>query len=298
MADLNDVLVFAAVADAGSFTSAARRLDMPKSTVSRKVSQLEERLGARLLQRTTRKLSLTDVGRIYFDHARRIADELHQGELAVSRQQESPRGLLRLTLPLDFAYLRPIIASFLLRHPEVDIDMVCTDRVIDLVEEGFDLSIRAGSLSDSTLIARRLGTMRSHVVASPAFLARHKSPKSPADLSHLPGILFGAGTARDGWLLVSGDQRLTVTPHTRLTVNEFAMVRETALAGLGVAMIPADTIADDLKSGHLVNVLCDWSSPAIPVHALYPSTRHLPLKLKAFLEHLQAQLTPSPWSIE
>ena len=291
-------MVFAVVADAGSFTAAARQLDMPKSTVSRKVSQLEEHLGARLLQRTTRKLSLTDVGRTYYQHARRITYELQQAELAVTRLQEVPRGLLRVTVPLNFSYLRPVIASFLQQHAEVEIDLVCTDRVVDMIEEGFDVSVRAGKLADSSLIARRLGSMCSHLVASPEFLQAHGYPQSPADIRRLPGILFGAGVARGGWLLESEGQQVTVCPQARLTVNDFAMVREAALANLGLAMIPADAIADDLRTERLQHVLCDWSSPQIPIQALYPSTRHHAPILKTFLKHLQTKLNPSPWRVD
>lgn len=297
MADLNEVLVFAAVADAGSFTAAARLLDMPKSTVSRKVAQLEEHLGARLLQRTTRKLSLTDVGRTYYQHARRISDELREAELAVTRLQEAPRGLLRITLPLDFSYVRPIIASYMQKYPDVEVDMLCTDRVVDLIEEGFDISIRAGQLEDSTLIARRLGGVSNHVVASPDFLLRFERPKTPGDLSQLPAILFGAGSARGRWRLESEGKRTWVTPRVRLRVNNFAMVREATLAGLGLALIPADTISDDLRSGRLEHLLCDWASPLTPVHALYASTRHLSPKLRSFLDHLQAELDPAVWNI-
>ena len=298
MTDLNEIAVFAAVARAGSFTEAARQLDMPKSTVSRKVSQLEERLGARLLQRTTRSLRLTDVGRTYYEHARRITEALAQAEQAVTQLQGVPRGLLRVTMPLNFDYMRPVIASFLQSFGEVEVEVLSTDRLVDLVEEGFDVSIRAGRLADSTLIAKRLGGMCSHVVASPTFLQTHPRPQSPDDLRSLPGILFGAGVARDGWLLEREGKQVSVRPKRRLTANDFAMVREAALAGLGVAMIPVDTIAADLRAGRLEHLLCDWSSPLIPIHALYPSTRQLSPKLKAFLDHLETALNPSPWSIE
>ncbi len=288
MADLSEVLVFAAVADAGSFTAAARQLDMPRSTVSRKVSQLEEQLGARLVQRTTRKLSLTDVGRAYHQHARRIVDELHQAEQAVTKMQATPRGHFRITLPLHFDYLRSVVAGFLRDYPDVQIEMLCTDRVVDLVEEGFDLSIRAGPLADSTLIARRLGALRSHVVASPDFLSKHGEPQSPSDLQDLPGILFGAGASREGWRLESQSGSLRVKPRARLTVNDFGMVRDAALAGLGAALIPSDAIAEDVRSGRLRQLLCSWSSPPTPISALYPSTLYVSPTLRVFLEHLQA----------
>ena len=158
--DLNEMLVFARVVQAGSFTAAAAALGMPKSTVSRKVSDLEERLHSRLLQRTTRKLSLTDVGRTYYDYCARIVGEVEDAERAVSTLQETPRGLLRVTAPINVAFLGPIVSDYLKRYPEVRLDLFCTGRTVDLVEERFDLGIRAGALADSTLIARRLGSAK------------------------------------------------------------------------------------------------------------------------------------------
>src|SRR5690606_543458 len=159
MMDLNDMAVFVRVVQAGSFVGAARALGMPKSTVSRRISDLETHLGARLLQRTTRRLNLTDVGEIYYRHASRIVTEVEDAERAVTLMQDSPRGLLRITAPLNFGYLGPVVASFLARYPDVQVELVCADRVVDLVHEGFDLAIRAGRLRDSSLISQSLGTL-------------------------------------------------------------------------------------------------------------------------------------------
>src|SRR5882724_13642927 len=170
--DLNELLVFARVVRAGSFTAAAKLLGMPKSTVSRKVSQLEERLDARLLQRTTRKLSLTDVGRTYYDYCERIVAEVEDAERAVGSLQDVPRGLLRVTSGPNSAFLAPIFTEYLKQHPEVSLELVCTTRAVDLVEERFDLGIRAGTLPDSPLIARRLGRVSWWLVAAPAYLKK------------------------------------------------------------------------------------------------------------------------------
>ena len=167
MMDLNEMLVFARVVQAGSFTAAAAALGMPKSTVSRKVTELEERLKSRLLQRTTRKLSLTDVGRTYYDYCARIAAEIDDAERAVSSLQATPRGLLRVTAPVNAAFLAPIVSEFLKRYPEVRLELFCTGRSVDLVEERFDLAIRAGTLAESTLIARSLGRATWFLVATP-----------------------------------------------------------------------------------------------------------------------------------
>src|SRR6266481_972624 len=177
--DVNEMVVFARVVQAGTFTTAAAELGMPKSTVSRKVSELEERLKARLLQRTTRKLSLTDAGRTYYDYCARIVSEVQDAERAVSRLQEVPRGLLRVTAPINAAFLGPIVSDYLKRYPEVRLELFCTARAVDLVEERFDVGIRAGTLPDSTLIARSLGSVRWFLVATPAYLKRQGRPRSP-----------------------------------------------------------------------------------------------------------------------
>src|SRR5882672_12732054 len=188
--DLNEILVFARVVQAGSFTMAAAQLGMPKSTVSRKVSELEERLRARLLQRTTRKLSLTDAGRTYYDYSARIVGEIEDAERAVSSLQQTPRGVLRVTAPVNVAFLGPIVSDYLKRYPEVRIDLFCTGRLVDLIEERFDLGIRAGLLGDSTLIARSLGNVKWFLVAAPAYLKKHGRPRSPDDLKKHDCLLF------------------------------------------------------------------------------------------------------------
>ena len=293
--DLNEILVFARVVEAGSFTGAARVLAMPKSTVSRKVSELEERLGARLLQRTTRKLSLTDVGQTYYQHAARVVAELEEAELAVGRMQDAPRGLLRVTAPLNFGVLGPIVASFLVRYPEVRVDLVCADRVVDLVEEGFDLAVRAGPLADSSLIARQLGTFESLAVASPRFVAKHGRPQAPHDLEHLDCVIFGAGTEPTRWTLRHGGKTVAVRVAPRLTVNDFDFLVDATLAGLGVAMLPVFRCISLIRAKRLRRVLPEWSSSGVPIHAVYPSTRHLSPKVKAFTDHLREQMTPPPW---
>src|SRR5712692_10384996 len=212
--DLNELLVFARVVQAGSFTGAAAKLGMPKSTVSRKVSDLEERLKSRLLQRTTRQLSLTDAGRTYYEYCARIVGEIEDAERAVSRLQERPRGLLRVTAPVNVAFLGPIVADYLERYPEVRLDLFCTAREVDLVEERFDLGIRVGTLADSTLIARSLGSVRWFLVATPAYLKRRGRPRSPDDLKKHDYLFFGAGPGGAVLRLENGDQsvQLALTP--------------------------------------------------------------------------------------
>ncbi len=288
--DLNEIVVFARVVRTGSFVGAARELAMPKSTVSRKVSELEERLGARLLHRTTRKLSLTDVGRVYYQHAERVVAEMEEAEQAVTLLQEAPRGLLRVSAPLNFGYLGPLMTSFLEQHTEVQLELVCTDRVVSLVEEGFDLALRVGALADSTLVARSLGTIKSVLVASPGLLERLGHPELPGDLADYPCVVFGGG-ARTTWTLAKDEVVDVVKVGARLVVNDFEFLEDAARSGLGVAMIPYFRCIDDIRSGELVRVLPDWCSGETPLHAVYPSTRHLSPKVVAFLDHLRNAMT-------
>ncbi|HEB79129.1 MAG TPA: LysR family transcriptional regulator [Rhodospirillales bacterium] len=292
--DLNEILVFTRVVQAGSFIGASRELGMPKSTVSRKVSGLEARLGARLLQRTTRKLNLTDVGRAYYQYAARVVAEVDEADLAVARMQEAPCGLLRVTMPLSFGYLGPIVAAFLKRYPEVKIEMVCTDRIVQLVEEGFDVAVRAGQLTDSTLIARHLGVLRSFIVASPEFLKKNGEPKTPKDLERFDCAAFGSGLGRAAWKLQSGGKTASVSVRAHLVVNDFDFLHEAALCGLAVTMLPVSQCIEDIRTGRLRKILGDWRSPDVPIHAVYPSARHLSTKVKAFLDHMREQMAQLP----
>lgn len=285
--DLNEILVFTQVVQSGSFTAAARELRMPKSTVSRKVSELERRLGARLLQRTTRRLSLTDVGRTYYMYGERIVADVEAAELAVTRLQLTPRGPLRVTAPLSFSFVGPAIAAFLQRYPEVQLDVVCTDRVVDLVDEGFDLAIRAGPLRDSTLIARPILGLRRFAVASPRYIERRGAPAAPAELEAHECLAFGAGPERTRWQLHAEGDAVEVRIAPRLVVNDFDLLREAAIAGLGIALIDSDRCSAELRARRLRRVLPQWSSAETTVHAVYPSTRYLSPKVKAFIDHLR-----------
>lgn len=295
--DLNEMLVFARVVHAGSFTTAAAELGMPKSTVSRKVSELEERLKARLLQRTTRKLSLTGVGRTFYDHCARIVGEIEDAERAVSSLQEAPRGLLRVTAPVNVAFLGSIVGEYLKRYPEVRLDLFCTGRAVDLVEERFDLGIRAGTLADSTLIARSLGTVKWFLVATPGYLKRRGRPRSPDDLKKHDCLLFGAGIESAGVRLENADTSVQVALPARLMVSDMDILHAVATAGQGIAMLPAFRCLEDLRARRLERVLRDWNAPSTPVHVVYPSTRHLSPKVKSFIDHLQERMTPSPWEL-
>jgi len=295
--DLNEIAVFTRVVQAGSFTAAARALGMPKSTVSRKVSDLEARLNARLLQRTTRKLSLTDAGRTYFDYGARIVNEIEAAESAVGSLQETPRGLLRVTAGPNSDWLGEIIADFLKRYPEVQLELLCTGRSIDLVEERFDLGIRAGVLADSSLIARSLGSVTWFLVATAGYLKKRRRPRTPEDLKTHDCLIFGAGSMAVNLRLQSDADSVQVAVTPRLLVSEMDVAHSTAIAGLGIALLPAYLCIEDLRARRLERVLPDWSAPSTPVHVVYPTARHLSAKVKAFIEHLQKRMTPPPWEL-
>ncbi|AKQ68216.1 Transcriptional regulator, LysR family [Myxococcus hansupus] len=293
--DFNALHVFAKVVQSGSFTGAARVLEMPKSTVSQRVSELEKRLGIRLLQRTTRTLSLTDAGRLYYERCVRIFADVEDADRAVTDLQETPRGLLRVTVPASSQFLGPVLADFLGRHGGVQLDVVCTDRFVDLVEESFDVAIRAGALSDSTLIARNLGMIRFLLVASPRYLKKRGHPRSPDGLAKHNCLIFRVGPHPRVWRLTQGDETREVNVTSALSVNDLDMLHDGVIGGLGVAMLPAHLCVDDLRAGRLEQVLPDWEVPAVPIQAVYPSGRHLSPKVKALLDYLQ-RMKQSPWS--
>lgn len=288
--DLNQHLVFVRVIQAGSLSEAARRLNMPKSTVSRKISDLEERVGERLIQRTTRKLSLTDAGRVLFERVSSAMSDIEEAEGAVVGMHSAPRGVLRVAAAASASSLAPIIAEYLVRYPDVAVEMACSDRNVDLVEERFDIAIRAGALVDSTLVARKLGLVKSMLVASPEYRKRHGVPKTPAELASHACVVFGGGAAPNVWLLESGGKRVEARVRPRLTVNDMEIVREAALAGVGIAWLPQLFCTEDLRKKRLLHVLADWHTVEIPVHALYPTRRHLSPKVVAFVNLLAERI--------
>jgi DNA-binding transcriptional LysR family regulator len=287
--------VFARVVQAGSFTAAATALGMPKSTVSRKISELEARLGARLLQRTTRKLGLTDAGRTYYDYCARIIGEVEDAERAVSNLEETPRGLLRVTAPVNVAFLGPIVSDYLKRYPDVRLDLFCTGRAVDLVEERFDAGIRAGALADTSLVARSLGSVRWFLVATAAYLKKRGRPKSPDDLKRHDCLVFGPGTERTTLRLENATGPTQVSVAARLMVTDMDVLSDAAHAGVGIALLPAFNCAAEIRERKLERVLPAWSAPPTPVNVVYPTTRHLSPKVKSFVDHLVQRMTPPPW---
>jgi DNA-binding transcriptional LysR family regulator len=282
---------------AGSFIAASKALGMPKSTVSRKVADLEQRLDTRLLQRTTRKLSLTDAGRLLYDHCARIVSEVENAERVVTSLHDTPRGLLRVTAGTNATFLGPIVRDYLKRYPEVQLQLLCTGRTVDLIEERFDLGIRAGRLPDSSLIAKSLGNVTWFLVATPGYLKRRGRPRSPSDLTEHDYLLFGTGTDRTMLHLHRGEQPAQVELTPRLAVSDLEILHDVAAGGMGITLIPGYQCLEDLRARRLERVLRDWDAPTTPIHIVYPSTRHVSATVKSFIDHLQKEMTPPPWEL-
>jgi DNA-binding transcriptional LysR family regulator len=295
--DLNEMLVFARVVQTGSFTTAATDLGMPKSTVSRRISELEDRLKARLLQRNTRKLSLTDAGRTYYAYCARIVGEVQEAEHALNGLQDTPRGMLRVSFGIDSAFLAPIVTAFLKGNPEVQLELQCARHKVDLVEEGFDLAIRAGTLADSSLIARGLGKVRWFLVGAPAYLEGNGHPRFPEELSKHTWLLPGLSHDDRVLRLENGTQCVHLTPSPRMLSSDDDIVYAAAIEGLGIALLPAFRCVADLRAGRLELVLRDWKVPSTPVHIIYPSTRNLSPLVRSFVEYLRSTMTPPPWEL-
>jgi DNA-binding transcriptional LysR family regulator len=285
--DLNEIALFVHVAKLGSLTAAAKALALPKSTVSRKLTQLEERLGARLVQRTPRHLSLTERGKIFFDHCSGLLEMLTNAEAAVADSERTPRGSLRISAGMDFgvAVVSPLIQEFLAAHPQVTIDLYLSDRTVDLMAEGFDVAIRIGVVRGAALLTRLLGKTSGMLCASPDYLAKNGTPKSADELEQHLCIVYNAPPHGNEWELRSeDDSRISVQVKTRLSVNSLAMVRDAAIAGLGIARLPMFMCSQPLSTRQLVRVLPRHSAVERPVYAVCVGKKFMPAKVRAFLD--------------
>jgi len=279
---LNDLALFTAVADAGSIVGAARRLRQPKSTVSRRLQVLEERLGVRLVERTTRRLALTDTGQALYERARPALQMLSEAAAEAAGSQREPRGRVRLTTGAGMAthVFSQVLAEYVQLYPKVILELDLTDRQVDIVAEGFDLAIRAGELQDSSLVQRKLGLSRNVLVASPGFLASQPRLSHPKDLVELP-VLLQPG--QETWLLERGEEQLTLEMSGPIHVNNIWVLRHLARSGLGVARLPYFLCREDLAAGALASVLPGWEPAAYPVHVLLPSRRYPSPAVRALL---------------
>lgn len=277
---------FVKVVQTGSFTHAAEALETQKAHLSRVVSGLERQLGARLLARTTRSLSLTEIGREFYERAVGILAAADEARRVVQQAQGEPRGTLRLTCGVEFGMIAVSswIDRYLAGHPEVRVEADFTGRVVDLVHEGFDLAIRVGPLGESTLVARRLGELRYGLVASPAYLARRRAPAQPDELRDHDVLAFAGGSHQSIWTLLRGTEPRRVTLAPRLKANNVFAIRDAAIADLGIAQLPQVVADPVLRDGRLVPVLADWAPPPVPVHAVFASARYLTPKVRAFID--------------
>ncbi|WP_020656486.1 LysR family transcriptional regulator [Massilia niastensis] len=291
MQDLNDMVFFAEVVDRGGFAAAGRSLGVPKSRLSRRIGELEARLGVRLLQRTTRKLSLTEAGEIYHRHCVAMREEAEAADEAVARVRGEPRGTVRVTCPVNLAQttLGPILPRFIAAHPQVRIEMQVTNRVVDLVQEGVDVALRVRfNLDDSgSLVVKHLGLTSFVLVASPGLLERSGRPESPEDLRQVPTVAMSAVDGRASWPLLGpggGDFELQHRPVC--TVDDLLMLKLAALQGAGMTVLPDYMCIDELRQGLLVPVLPGWAPPAIKVVAVFPSRRGMVPAVRRFLDFL------------
>ena len=284
--ELSNLDTFVKVVQTGSFTRAAEQLRSQKAHVSRVVSQLESELGVRLLERTTRSLSLTEIGREFFERAVGILAAAEDARRAVQKAQGEPRGTLRLSCGVEFGMLavNGWVREYLRRHPGVNVDLEMTGRVVDIVHEGFDLAVRVGPLADSTLAARKLGDLHYGLFAAPGYLRRHPPPRQPGDLAQHALIRFSGSRLRLVWTFTRGADTQRVEPVARLNANNSFAGRDAAVDALGIAQLPLLLAQPEVDAGRLVPVLADWQLPSAPVHAVFASARYLTPKVRAFID--------------
>ncbi len=298
--DLNAYAVYARVVELGGFTAAAEALGLSKSMVSRQISTLEDALGVRLLNRTTRRIALTEAGAVVFERAQRIVMEAQEAAEEATCVEGAVRGQLRINAPMSFgiSQLGPVMPEFMARYPELTVDLVLNDRRVNLIEEGFDVSLRISALTDSSLIARQLAPVERYIVGSPAYFEKHGVPKRPSDLAGHDVMLYTL-LARPNILEMEnakGEKEQVELKGRFLCNNADAMV-EMMLKGMGLVFSPDVLCHQHLKSGALVRVLEDWTVPALTLHAIYPHSRHLAAKVRACVDVTVEKFGPgkAPW---
>jgi len=284
---LDDLRIYVATVEARNFTAAANRLQLSKQFVSRRVMALEASLGVRLLVRNTRKLAVTDLGDEFYQRATRILGEVEDAEQAMSSRRADPRGLLRVSAPMSFGmiHLSPLVAAFLRANPEVRVDMELSDRVVDVVGEGFDMALRIGTLADSTLIAQKLAELRMVACCSPGYRKERRPPAVPADLERHACLLYGQ-EGRNGWEFVVDGVNRTIDVRGPLRANNGDVIRDAAIAGVGIAHLPEFIVAGALASGKLIEVLDNFVSPPLTLYAVYPQHRQTSVTIRTFTQFL------------
>lgn len=297
--DLNDLYLFAAVVEHGGFSAAGRALNMPKSRLSKRVSQLEDRLGVRLLQRTSRRFAITEAGERFYRHVESMVGEARAAMEDLESMRGEPCGVVRMSCPVSFAQslLAPLLPKFLELYPRVRLNLLASNRRVDVIGEGFDVAVRVRDKldSDAQLVARSFGARRVVLVASPQFLAQHGEPKAPEDLSSLPVLSMFEQEGDQVWELFDSNcaaRRVSVKP--RLVCGEFRVLIEAALAGSGIAWLPESACVQELRSGRLRQVLPEWGLPQGILHIVYPSRRGMLPAVRALVDFLVEAFEHSP----
>jgi DNA-binding transcriptional LysR family regulator len=293
--NVSGMLIFSRVVEEGSFSAAARRLGISKASVSREISALEERLGAQLLRRTTRRMSLTEVGDVFHARCKRVVEEAEAAELSVSQLQAAPQGSIRMAVPMSFGHLQiaPRLPRFLARYPGVQVNVEATDRVVDLVHERVDLSVRIRRPLEGSYVLRKLCPIRVLLCAAPEYLALHGTPNEPNDLREHNCLGYHGPT--EVWIFSSGEE---IETSGTLCVDNGDALRQAALAGFGLVRLPTFLIADDVRAGRLVPLLVEHTRLESGLFAVYPESRHLSPKVRAMLDWLVEELGPEPdWEI-
>lgn len=295
MQDLNDLYYFSQVVERGGFSAAARALDIPKSRLSRRISQLEENLGVRLLQRTTRRLRLTSAGERYLHYCQEVAASARAAEDAMRQLQSQPTGPVVVSCPVSLAQqlIAPLLPEFLDAWPAISVQMLVTNRRIDLISEGVDLALRVRTKldTDAELVVRHLGTASGTLVASPAYLQRHGAPETPQDLVSHTTLSFSDPQHEVRWQLISDrGEEVDIELRPQLSCNDFIVLTEAAVRGRGIALLPSLATHEELRRGELVQVLPTWQSPEGIVHCIYPSRRGMMPAVRTFLDFLFERL--------
>lgn len=285
-----EMKTFNAVVDAGSFVKAADALEMSKAAVSRYVVDMETRLGVRLLHRTTRRLSLTDEGLIFYSRSKELLAELQEAEDEITSRSEAASGLLRINAPFTFGiiHLAPLWGAFRAQNPKVTLDITLADRVVDLVEEGYDVAIRIATLESSTLVSKRLATTRIVLCASPSYLELHGTPKHPGELAQHAVISYSYFSTKDEWRFVGPQGPVSVKTNPCIHTNSGDTCRSAALAHQGVILQPTFLVGKDLSEGTLVELMPEYRSIDLGIYAVYPTRKHVSAKVCALIEFLAA----------
>ncbi|MEI6354545.1 MAG: LysR family transcriptional regulator [Methylococcus sp.] len=298
MDKLTSMLVFTKVAKAGSFAAAAKELGLSRAMATKHVMQLENGLGIRLLNRTTRHLNLTEVGAVYLERCRQILDDMEEMELAVTRLQTEPRGLLKVSATPFFGsyHLIPAISAYMEVYPDVHVDLTLQTSYVDLIEEGFDLAIQLDDLQDSSLIARSLGTSQRVVCGSPAYFKKFGTPKSPEELRNHNCLVNLSLAPRDQWQFnIPGGETMTIKVQGTLQANVADALRIAALSGLGLVILPTYMVGQDIRKSRLQAILTEYVPAPLEIHAVYPHRKHLSAKVRTFVDFLHDRFHPKPY---